>query len=169
MTWVKVCGLSKASEARAAADAGADAIGLVMVPGSVRAIRPDVAASVAEATSLPSFLLTMDTTPSEMLDLADFIGSTAKLIRHVEESPKDTFIVATEMGILHQMQKRRPDATLIGAQPGSGCQCAVCPYMRLNTMEKLYLCLRDRRPEVTVPPDIAKRALAPVERMLALG
>ena len=76
MTWVKVCGLSKASEAKAAADAGADAIGLVMVPGSVRAIRPDVASTVARATSLDSYLLTMDATPSEMLDLADFIGVT---------------------------------------------------------------------------------------------
>lgn len=76
MTWVKVCGLSKASEAKAAAAAGADAIGLVMVPGSVRAIRPDVASAVAKATSLDSYLLTMDATPAEMLDLADFIGVT---------------------------------------------------------------------------------------------
>ncbi|MHC5009506.1 MAG: quinolinate synthase NadA [Planctomycetota bacterium] len=104
-----------------------------------------------------------------VLDMADFIGSTAKLIAHVEKSPKTSFIVATEMGILHQMRKRRPDAKLIGAPPDSGCECAVCPYMRLNTMEKLYLCLRDLEPEVTVPDEIAKRALAPVERMLALG
>jgi phosphoribosylanthranilate isomerase len=76
MTWVKVCGLSKPSEARAAAAAGADAIGLVMVPSSPRAIRPDVAATIASATDLDSFLLTMDATPSEMLDLAGFIGVT---------------------------------------------------------------------------------------------
>jgi phosphoribosylanthranilate isomerase len=74
MTWVKVCGLSKPSEARAAAAAGADAIGLVMVPGSTRVIRPDVAASIAGATSLNSYLLTMDATPAEMIDLAGFIG-----------------------------------------------------------------------------------------------
>ncbi len=104
-----------------------------------------------------------------VLDLADFIGSTAQLIQHVRTSPKTKFIVATEMGILHQMQKARPDAELIGAPADSGCQCAVCPYMRLNTMEKLYLCLRDLAPEVTVPEEIAKRALLPVERMLAIA
>lgn len=76
MTWVKVCGLSKSGEARAAADAGADAIGLVMVPGSPRAIRPDLALSIAGATDLKSYLLTMDATPAEMLDLAEFIGVT---------------------------------------------------------------------------------------------
>ncbi|HEY5650415.1 MAG TPA: phosphoribosylanthranilate isomerase [Acidimicrobiia bacterium] len=76
MTWVKVCGLSRVSEARAAAEAGADAIGLVMVPGSARVVRPDAAATIAQATSLDSYLLTMDATPSEMLDLADFIGVT---------------------------------------------------------------------------------------------
>ena len=104
-----------------------------------------------------------------VLDMADYIGSTAKLIRFVKESDKKSFIVATEMGILHQMQKVRPDAELIGAPADSGCQCAVCPYMRLNTMEKLYLCLRDLEPEVTVPEDLAKEALVPVERMLALS
>jgi quinolinate synthase len=104
-----------------------------------------------------------------VLDLSDYVGSTANLIRYVAESPAKTFIVATEMGILHQMQRRRPDAELIGAPPDSGCECAVCPYMRLNTLEKLYLCLRDLRPEVTVDPEIAEKALAPVERMLALG
>ena len=104
-----------------------------------------------------------------VLDMADFIGSTAKLIRFAKESPKTSFIVATEMGILHQMRKVRPDAELIGAPADSGCQCAVCPYMRLNTLEKLYLCLRDLEPEVTVPADIAERALVPIERMLALS
>ncbi len=104
-----------------------------------------------------------------VLDMADFIGSTAKLIGFVKSSDKKKFIVATEMGILHQMRKVRPDAELIGAPADSGCQCAVCPYMRLNTMEKLYLCLRDLKPEVTVEPELAARALKPVERMLALS
>ncbi len=76
MTWVKVCGLSKPSEARAAASAGADAIGLVMVPSSPRAVRPDVASAIASATELDSYLLTMDATPAEMLDLAGFVGVT---------------------------------------------------------------------------------------------
>jgi quinolinate synthase len=104
-----------------------------------------------------------------VLDLADYIGSTTGLIQHVAKSPKKKFVVATEMGVLHQMQKLRPDAVLIGAPPDSGCLCATCPYMRLNTMEKLYLCLRDLRPEITVPEEIRKRALVPLERMLALG
>ena len=76
MTWVKVRGLSRPSEARAAADAGADAIGLNMVPSSPRVVRPDVAASVAAATGIDSYLLTLDATPAEMLDLAGFIGVT---------------------------------------------------------------------------------------------
>jgi quinolinate synthase len=104
-----------------------------------------------------------------VLEQADFIGSTAKLLARVKQSPARTFIVATEMGILHQMQKARPEATLIGAPPDSGCQCAVCPYMRLNTLEKLYLCLRDLEPRVDVAPDIMARARKPLDRMLALG
>ena len=73
------------------------------------------------------------------------------------------------MGILHQMQKARPDAMLIGAPPDSGCACAVCPYMRLNTLEKLYLALRDLEPAIEVPEPIRVRALAPIQRMLDLG
>jgi quinolinate synthase len=104
-----------------------------------------------------------------VLALADFVGSTTALVRRVSESRSRAFIVATEMGVLHPMQKARPDALLIGAPPDSGCQCATCPYMRLNTMEKLYLCLRDLRPEITVPEEIRRKALVPLERMLALG
>jgi quinolinate synthase len=105
-----------------------------------------------------------------VLDMADFIGSTNQLINHVVDTTEhDTFIVATEMGVMHQMRKRRPGVKVIGAPPDSGCECATCPYMRLNTMEKLYLALRDLEPQVTVPEDIARRALVPVERMLALG
>jgi quinolinate synthase len=104
-----------------------------------------------------------------VLGLADFVGSTSALIAHVKKSPKTTFIVATEMGILHAMAKARPDATLIGAPPESGCQCATCPYMRLNTLEKLYLALRDLRPEVTLDEETRRRALVPIQRMLELG
>jgi quinolinate synthase len=104
-----------------------------------------------------------------VLGLADFIGSTSALLDHVRKSPKRTFIVATEMGILHPMRKARPDALLIGAPPDSGCSCATCPYMRLNTLEKLYLCLRDLEPSVEIPEDLRVRALKPIQRMLALG
>ena len=104
-----------------------------------------------------------------VLALADFIGSTTGLIQHVGESDSKAFIICTEMGVLHQMQRLRPDATLIAAPPDSGCQCAACPYMRLNTLEKLYLCLREMTPEISLDEEIRKKALVPVERMLALG
>ena len=106
---------------------------------------------------------------ASVLQIAEFIGSTTALLDHVAKSPKKAFIVATEMGILHAMAKARPDALLIGAPPDSGCQCAVCPYMRLNTLEKLYLCLRDLEPAIDVPEPTRTRALAPLQRMLALG
>ncbi len=106
---------------------------------------------------------------ASVLALADFIGSTTALLDHVTKSPKRAFIVATEMGILHAMRKARPDATLIGAPPDSGCSCAACPYMRLNTLEKLYVALRDLEPRIELPEDVRRRALAPLQRMLALG
>jgi len=73
--------------------------------------------------------------------LADFVGSTAALLRYVKESPAGSFIVATEAGILHQMRKARPDAELIAAPADSGCNCSLCPYMKLNSLEKLCLAL----------------------------
>jgi quinolinate synthase len=105
-----------------------------------------------------------------VLDLADHVASTTGLLKHVQSNTAQrTFLVATEAGILHQMQKARPDAVLIPVPPSSGCNCSLCPYMRLNTLEKAYLGLRDLRPEITVPEDVRLRALLPVQRMLALG
>ncbi|HJW73818.1 MAG TPA: quinolinate synthase NadA, partial [Geothrix sp.] len=75
--------------------------------------------------------------------LADFVGSTAALLNFVAKDSANTFIVATEAGILHQMRQRRPEAELIPAPADSGCNCSLCPYMKLNSLEKLYLCLRD--------------------------
>ncbi len=106
---------------------------------------------------------------ASVLELADFVGSTRALLEYVEKSPAKAFIVATEVGILHLMSKARPDAELIPAPPASGCNCAICPYMRLNSLEKLYLCMRDRSPEITVPEEVRLRALKPVERMLELS
>ncbi len=104
-----------------------------------------------------------------VLALADFVGSTKGLLEYVAKSPAKSFIVATEVGILHLMQKARPDAELIPAPPSSGCNCAICPYMRLNSLEKLYLCMRDRTPEITLPEEVRLRALKPVQRMLELS
>jgi len=106
---------------------------------------------------------------ASVLDLADYIGSTRGLLDHVAQSPAKTFIVATEVGILHLMAKARPDAQLIPAPPSSGCNCSICPYMRLNSLEKLYLCMRDRTPEITLDEKLRLRALAPVQRMLELS
>ncbi|MBS1767947.1 MAG: quinolinate synthase NadA [Acidobacteria bacterium] len=101
--------------------------------------------------------------------MADFVGSTAALLRFVKEDKARTFIVATEAGILHQMRQARPDADLIPAPADSGCNCSLCPYMKLNSLEKLYLALRDLQPAIEIPEATRLRALAPVERMLALG
>ncbi len=101
--------------------------------------------------------------------LADFVGSTAALLRYVKESPARTFIVATEAGILHQMRRARPDAELVPAPADSGCNCSLCPYMKLNSLEKLCLALRDLQPEITLEEEVRIRALRPLQRMLDLG
>ena len=105
-----------------------------------------------------------------VLDQADFIGSTLALLKYVQTHPEQKqFIVATEVGILHQMKLSRPDAEFICSPPNSGCDCASCPYMRLNTLEKLYLTLRDKRPEIVMDEQIRLRALRPVQRMLDMS
>ncbi len=101
--------------------------------------------------------------------LADFVGSTAALLNFVATDPAQAFIVATEAGILHQMRQRRPSAELIPAPADSGCNCSLCPYMKLNSLEKLYLCLRDLKPEISLDESLRVQALMPLERMLALG
>ena len=101
--------------------------------------------------------------------LADFVGSTAALLNYVEKDRATAFIVATEAGILHQMRLRRPQAELIPAPADSGCNCSLCPYMKLNSLEKLYLCLRDLKPEISLDESLRVQALMPLERMLALG
>jgi quinolinate synthase len=104
-----------------------------------------------------------------VLRLADFIGSTTALLKHTTSSAAQAFIVATEAGIIHQMQKASPGKLFIPAPPENGCACNECPYMRLNTLEKVYLCMRDGRPEVSLPEDLRRRARVPLDRMLALS
>ncbi len=109
-----------------------------------------------------------------VLDQADLIASTSGIIARAVASPADTLIIATEDGVFHQIEKKlRAEGkkkTLIQA-PGldESCACNRCPFMRLNTLEKLYLCLRDLAPEVTVPEETRVRALAPIQRMLELS
>jgi quinolinate synthase len=100
---------------------------------------------------------------------ADFIGSTSKLLNFVLEDPSNEFIVATESGILHQMKKLVPDKILIPAPPEENCSCNECPYMKLNTMEKLYLCMKNKRPEVEMRQDLIRAALKPIEKMLEMS
>lgn len=105
-----------------------------------------------------------------VLALADVVGSTSALLKYVVDHPTGTYVVATEPGILHQMQKEAPTATLIPAPPEEGtCACNECPFMKLNTLEKLYLCMRDMAPEITMDEDLRLRALAPLQRMLDLS
>ena len=104
-----------------------------------------------------------------VLDLADHIGSTSSIRRFAAESDADTFIVATESGILHQMQKDNPGKTFVAAPPDNGCACNDCPHMKLNTLEKLYLCLRHQAPVLEMDEELRVAARKPIERMLAMS
>ncbi len=104
-----------------------------------------------------------------LLERASFIGSTSGLLKHVQLSPLKKFIVATETGILHQMRKAAPEKEFIPAPPEANCACNDCPYMKLNTMEKLYLCMKNRAPEITLEPAVAEKALRPIKRMLEMS
>ena len=105
-----------------------------------------------------------------LLERADFIGSTSKLLKFVQEDKADKFIVATEVGIIHQMEKACPEKTFIPAPPEEeSCSCNECPYMKLNTMEKLYLCMKNKSPEITLDSEIIKKALLPIEKMLEMS
>ena len=105
-----------------------------------------------------------------VLMVADHVGSTASILAFAQKSEAKEFIVATESGILHEMERKCPGKTFIAAPPtDSTCGCNDCSYMKLNTLEKLYKCLRDETPEIIVDEQLAERARRPIERMLALS
>ena len=104
-----------------------------------------------------------------VLKLADFIGSTTALLKYTLTSDANKFIVATEAGILHQMQKSAPLKMFIPAPPENNCACNDCPHMKLNTMEKLYLCMKHEMPEVVIPERLQEAALRPLKRMLEIS
>lgn len=104
-----------------------------------------------------------------LLDLADFIGSTSKLLHRAEESAAKSFIVLTEPGILHQMRLKVAGKTFYEVPGADGCSCNACPYMRLNTLEKLWQCLERMAPEIVLEEEIRLKALAPIEKMLAMS
>ncbi|MFD0846728.1 quinolinate synthase NadA [Sphingosinicella xenopeptidilytica] len=108
--------------------------------------------------------------PGNILDHADLVGSTSAILKFALESPAETIIVVTEPHIIHQMEKAAPRKTFIGAPGADGnCSCNNCPFMALNTMEKLYLALRDLSPVIEMDEEIRVKALKPLERMLAMA
>jgi len=100
---------------------------------------------------------------------ADYIASTTGLLKYTQRSPTTTFIVVTESGIIHQMEKAAPHKKFIPAPPTNQCACNECPYMRLNTLEKVYLCMKKRSPEITMDETTRLRALQPIQKMLAMS
>jgi quinolinate synthase len=104
-----------------------------------------------------------------VLALADYIGSTSGILKYATKSDAQEFIVVTEAGILHQMQKDNPTKTFIPAPPNNTCACNDCPYMKLNTLEKLYLCMKYELPEVTMDEALRVAAKKPMDRMLEIS
>jgi quinolinate synthase len=104
-----------------------------------------------------------------ILSKADFIGSTSALLNFTHDSVANEFIVATEEGIIHQMKKKSPGKYFYPAPPDANCACNECPYMKLNTMEKLYLCMLEGKPELILNEQIRLKALKPIQRMLEMS
>jgi quinolinate synthase len=104
-----------------------------------------------------------------ILRIADFIGSTTQLLKYSQRDRADTYIVATEAGILHQMQKDTPHKTFIAAPPDNACACNDCPHMKLNTLEKIYLCMKYELPEIIMDEGLRIAAKKPIDRMLMLS
>jgi quinolinate synthase len=108
--------------------------------------------------------------PESIIEVSDHVGSTSQILKFVHEAPAQEFIVATEQNIIHQMQKDSPNK-IFHAAPGAdgGCNCANCPYMALNTLEKMYLAMVNETPAIVMSEDLRQRALKPLERMLELA
>jgi quinolinate synthase len=107
--------------------------------------------------------------PQPVLMLADFVGSTTAMLKYTRESDAQKFIVATETGILHQMKKDSPKKEFLIVPADETCSCNDCAYMKLNTMEKIYLALKNEQPEIILPDDIMENAKAPIVKMLEMS
>ena len=132
----------------------------------------DAGCSLADACPADAFAAFRAAHPEcqeHLLDLADFIGSTSRLLERSATAEADTYIVLTEPGILHQMRRRRPDRTFLEVPGADSCSCNTCPYMRLNTLEKLWHCLETMAPAIELDEGIRQRALVPIEKMLAMS
>ena len=104
-----------------------------------------------------------------ILEMADFIGSTTGLLKFTREDNSPVYIVATETGILHQMQKASPHKQFIPAPPDNLCACNDCPHMKRNTLEKVYTCMRYEQPEILMDKTILEQARKPIQRMLDIS
>ena len=104
-----------------------------------------------------------------LLVLSDFIGSTSKLLDFVSNDNSDTYMVLTEPGIIHQMKKKEPNKNFIEVPDIDGCKCNECPYMKLNTLEKILDCLKNNSPSIELDPEIIKKAYKPIKRMLDMS
>jgi quinolinate synthase len=104
-----------------------------------------------------------------VLELADFIGSTTAMLNYTKTDTAIKYIIATETGIVHQMIKASPHKEFIVASPDETCACNDCPYMKMNTMEKLYHCLKNEKPEIVIPDEIMEKARRPIQRMMELS
>jgi quinolinate synthase len=104
-----------------------------------------------------------------VLNIADFIGSTTQLLKYSSQSNANTFIVGTETGILHKMQQLSPNKTFIPAPPTNSCACNDCPHMKLNTLEKIYVCMQYEQPELTMDENLRLAALQPITRMMEIS
>jgi len=125
---------------------------------------------IALKTENPNALLIAHPECEEVvLSRADFVGSTSALLNFTKENPASEFIVATEEGIIYQMKKASPSKKFIPAPPDANCACNECPYMKLNTMEKLYLCMKEGKPEITLDEEIRLKALKPIQKMLEMS
>lgn len=108
--------------------------------------------------------------PAYLLEVSDHVGSTSSILKYATQSPSKEFIVATEAGILHQMQKDNPDKIFIPAPPEDAtCACNECFYMKMNTLEKLYLCLKNEQPEIFVEEEVRVKSVKSIERMLEIS
>ncbi len=106
---------------------------------------------------------------AHLLEKADYIGSTSGLLKYTQENPATEFIVATESGIIHQMELASPQKTFIPAPPNNTCACNECPHMKRNTMEKLFVCMQYELPEITLPDWVIKKGVASIDRMLEIS
>ena len=104
-----------------------------------------------------------------LLEVADFVGSTKAMLNYIKASPSQKFIVATETGILYEMQRENPDKEFITLRDNKSCACDDCAYMKLNTLDKLYNCLKTEQPEILMSPEIIEAAKRPIVRMLEMS